>query len=113
MAKFRKDGIYGHKIKDIDLKTCYYCGASIDEYSRTVDHLIPESRGGIRAKANIVPSCGDCNRLKANQTPEEFKLTVQSIMYFEKLNYDKRRGYLSRVVKNVTKIISSKDDKKQ
>jgi hypothetical protein len=113
MAKFRKDGIYGHRIKDVDLNTCYYCMTTVDEHSRTVDHLIPESRGGIRAKANIVPSCGDCNRLKANQTPEEFKKTVQSIMYYERVSYNKRKGYLSKVLKNISRLIDSKNGKKQ
>lgn len=87
--------------------------ASIDEHSRTVDHLIPESRGGIRAKANIVPSCGDCNRLKANQTPEEFKLTIQSILYHERINYNRQKGYLSKVLKSVGRIIDSKNGKTQ
>ncbi len=30
----------------IDLSVCMYCKCTLDEYSRTVDHLFPKSRGG-------------------------------------------------------------------
>ena len=110
----RKKGlIYGHGIKNIDLNVCYYCKKSIDDYTRTVDHLIPESQGGIRANANKVPSCSDCNRMKANQTPEEFSKTVSSIIYYEKLEFGRRKAYLTKVMKNTAILIDSKKSRKK
>ena len=48
----------------VDLSVCAYCKCRLDDYSRTVDHLIPKSRGGKLSNANKVPSCGDCNKMK-------------------------------------------------
>jgi 5-methylcytosine-specific restriction endonuclease McrA len=51
---------------------CYYCGNPLDEYSRTVDHILPKSRGGVLSKKNKVYSCLQCNQLKGDMTPDEF-----------------------------------------
>ena len=100
--------IYGANIK-IDLDVCTYCGDPIDDYSRTVDHLIPESRGGILAKKNKVPCCKDCNKLKDNMTPEEF---VQHLERFVRMLQSAHRKQVDRLKKirlNTQKIIDSKD----
>lgn len=47
--------------------TCAYCG----DYANTVDHVLPESRGGGWTWGNLVAACGNCNEFKAAQTPEE------------------------------------------
>lgn len=47
--------------------TCAYCGG----HARTVDHLIPESRGGGWTWGNLVAACAACNCLKADRTPNE------------------------------------------
>ena len=51
---------------------CYYCGNALDEYSRTVDHILPKSKGGVLSKKNKVYSCLQCNQLKGDKTPDEF-----------------------------------------
>ena len=51
---------------------CYYCGDPLDEYSRTIDHILPKSRGGVLSKKNKVYSCMQCNQLKGDKTPDEF-----------------------------------------
>lgn len=42
---------------------CAYCGARSD--SLEMDHVIPISRGGRHAIANILPACASCNRRKS------------------------------------------------
>jgi 5-methylcytosine-specific restriction endonuclease McrA len=106
----KKGRIYGANV-NIDLQHCFYCGTDVDEFSRTKDHIIPESRGGIRANKNSLPSCGDCNRLKADMTPEEFLRAIKSMIQYEKKTHKSRYGYLSRIQKNLKRLIQSKDGK--
>jgi hypothetical protein len=105
-----KGRIYGADVK-VDINVCFYCEATIDEFSRTADHLIPESRGGIRAKRNKVPCCGDCNRLKGDMNPEEFQRALKAMMSFEARGFKKRLSYLKKISKNVANIIHSKTER--
>lgn len=50
-----------------DRHTCAYCGGQ----AGTVDHLVPQSRGGRNSWLNTVAACSPCNTRKANRTPEE------------------------------------------
>jgi len=56
--RFRKDifTAWDHK--------CAYCEKPDP---RTLDHVIPKSRGGLTVRANLIPSCGDCNLSKSNE----------------------------------------------
>ena len=99
--------VYGANVQ-INLKTCFYCRASLDDYDRTVDHLIPESRGGIRANSNKVPACGACNRLKGDMTPDEFKRALCAMIKLEVREHKKRYGYLRKIEISVEELIASK-----
>lgn len=46
---------------------CGYCGKP----GRTMDHILPKSRGGPATWLNAVNACRDCNEQKADRTPEE------------------------------------------
>ncbi|WP_074133111.1 HNH endonuclease [Mycolicibacterium houstonense] len=46
---------------------CVYCGGHGD----TLDHVVPESRGGQNTWLNLVAACAPCNGRKGNRTPEE------------------------------------------
>jgi len=50
-----------------DRHVCGYCGAK----ATTIDHILPESRGGRWSWANNVAACERCNGRKGNRTPEE------------------------------------------
>lgn len=50
-----------------DSHTCAYCGGHGD----TLDHVIPESRGGQNTWDNLVAACAPCNGRKSNRTPAE------------------------------------------
>lgn len=49
-------------------RRCAYCGQPAD----TDDHVLPRSKGGTRARANMVPACGPCNSSKNGRTPEDW-----------------------------------------
>ncbi len=55
-----------------DKGICTYCG----EPGRTVDHIIPKSRGGGSTWQNLVTACHGCNGDKADRTPEEAGMTM-------------------------------------
>ena len=47
-------------------RECYWCGKPISRRTQTVtiDHVVPQSRGGGRSLDNLVPCCGPCNQMK-------------------------------------------------
>ncbi|MBM0128013.1 HNH endonuclease [Pimelobacter simplex] len=50
-----------------DRHRCAYCG----DHATTIDHLLPQSRGGGWTWMNTVAACSRCNGRKANRTPAE------------------------------------------
>ena len=57
-----------------DHHRCAYCKAKAE----TVDHLLPQSRGGGNTWLNTVAACTRCNNLKANRTPSEAGMLLAS-----------------------------------
>jgi 5-methylcytosine-specific restriction endonuclease McrA len=49
---------------------CAYCGTP---HPRTVDHIMPTSRGGDHRRKNLAPACKRCNSEKGNRTPAEWR----------------------------------------
>jgi 5-methylcytosine-specific restriction endonuclease McrA len=47
---------------------CIYCGNE----AKTIDHLIPLSRGGSNGVENLAPACLSCNSSKGAKTYEEY-----------------------------------------
>lgn len=62
--------------RDINPDACRYCGISLTDRRRTVDHVIPLTRGGEHARANLVPCCQPCNSSKNARTPDEMGWTA-------------------------------------
>ena len=54
--------------------TCAYCQLWFERL--TQDHVIPISRGGAHAVANIVPACRSCNARKYARTPEQAGMPI-------------------------------------
>jgi 5-methylcytosine-specific restriction endonuclease McrA len=90
--------------KGYNLEVCAYCLRSLDNNSRTTDHIFPKSRGGIRSNHNKVPACGDCNKLKGNMNIKEFSRALNSLIFYEVENHKKTLGYLKKVKINVERI---------
>lgn len=51
---------------------CYYCGCQVTCKTRTIDHMIPVSRGGMSDMDNLVLACITCNQAKNNRTVREW-----------------------------------------
>lgn len=49
-----------------DRFTCCYCGRAPPVVILEVDHVVPRSRGGNDGPTNLITSCRDCNRGKAD-----------------------------------------------
>lgn len=58
--------------------TCQYCGAQPGREELTIDHVLPRSRGGRTDWENVTTACGECNRRKANKTPEEAHMPLKT-----------------------------------
>jgi 5-methylcytosine-specific restriction endonuclease McrA len=64
--RFRKKVLFNR-----DGWKCQYCGTKLGWHNITIDHVMPQSRGGDTTWLNCVTSCRPCNRCKDNKTPEE------------------------------------------
>lgn len=78
-----------------DHYVCQYCGKKCMGKDLTLDHILPESRGGPFAWDNLVTCCRDCNRKKDDRTPEEAGMTLLKVP--RRLNVHTSR-YLLRLV---------------
>jgi hypothetical protein len=50
---------------------CHYCGEKVTEENATLDHLIPQCKGGKHTKSNLKTSCLVCNSIKSGKIYEE------------------------------------------
>lgn len=64
-----------------DRYTCAYCGGVFKECDLEMEHIHPESRGGLLTWMNIVASCRGCNSRKADRTPEEARMPLLYVPY--------------------------------
>jgi 5-methylcytosine-specific restriction endonuclease McrA len=65
-VSYTKNNIYRR-----DDFVCQYCAEKTRKEKITVDHVIPESRGGLSVWDNTVSACSGCNAVKDNRTPQE------------------------------------------
>lgn len=59
-------------ILERDNWTCAYCG----KFGNTIDHVIPQCRGGKSTYGNQVASCKSCNNKKGHQTLNRAGMTL-------------------------------------
>jgi len=59
-----------------DQHTCQYCGHKEAANKLTLDHILPQSRGGKTVWENLVTSCRKCNSKKGDRTPKEANMTL-------------------------------------
>ncbi len=62
-----------------DAWQCQYCGKHVTHRDATIDHIMPDSRGGPTSWRNCTTACKPCNRRKDNMTPEEAGMTLRSV----------------------------------
>lgn len=51
---------------------CEYCRCSLPLAEGTVDHYVPQARGGTNAQRNLRWSCIGCNRSKGDRMPADW-----------------------------------------
>lgn len=61
-----------------DKMTCQYCGAKPGSELLSIDHILPSSKGGLTTWENCALCCVDCNRKKADRTPEQAGMKLLS-----------------------------------
>lgn len=66
-------------------KKCFYCGCELNDSNRTIDHVIPLSKGGKNTLENVVPCCFGCNNKKGTKTIREFLAKLQMDEYIKKI----------------------------
>jgi len=57
---------------------CAYCGDVMDSVTRTIDHVVPQKRGGSDGAENLLPCCKSCNTQKSDKLIEEFRVWVMT-----------------------------------
>lgn len=62
-----------------DRYTCQYCGLQPGPSELTVDHVVPRSRGGVSSWENCVLACVECNKVKADRSPEKAGLKLRKV----------------------------------
>jgi 5-methylcytosine-specific restriction endonuclease McrA len=99
--------------KGINLNICVYCKKTLDEYSRTIDHLYPKSRGGKLSNSNKVPCCGDCNKMKGDLSLWEFAKALNGLIFYEHSKHKESLAHLKKIKLNVENLINERDRKKK
>ncbi|ASL16253.1 HNH endonuclease [Mycobacterium intracellulare] len=59
------------ELMERDHWTCHYCGEAVTEMTATLDHIIPQSGGGLSIPGNLTTACLSCNSIKSGRTYEE------------------------------------------
>jgi len=54
-----------------DKWTCQYCGQKVTRENATLDHYVPQSKGGEHSKENLRTCCLICNSIKSGKAFEE------------------------------------------
>lgn len=68
-VKFTRQNVF-----ERDKNICQYCGHKFDRKDLNIDHVVPRQHGGLTTWTNVVCSCIECNRRKANRTPEQARM---------------------------------------
>ncbi len=73
---YRKRAYSKGHIFQRDSHMCQYCGTTQPPQSLTLDHILPQSRGGKSSWENLVTCCKKCNCNKGDRTPKEADMVL-------------------------------------
>lgn len=71
-----------------DAFTCQYCGRRPPEIVLEVDHIHPQSKGGLDELLNLITSCYDCNRGKSAKVISEIAPRPDADLMFLKVQQE-------------------------
>ena len=92
-----------------DGMACAYCGATVEDGTLlTLDHLMPDSRGGSNAPTNLVTACRRCNCARGNRTVRSFCRATA-----EYLNHDAKAETIERHVRNCARRQLPRDEARE
>ena len=98
-ASFRK-AMYELTYELKGRNVCEYCGKTFLDEDMTLDHMIPQERGGPTITNNLVPSCKECNSKKSNMTAEQY-IKYKNLSGTEKKKYfESFKEYVKCMKKN-------------
>lgn len=89
---FHKVSLSRENVFKRDDHTCVYCGET-NKRVLTIDHVIPQSKGGPNTWDNLVTACKKCNGEKSDLTLEEYGRTIpkparpHSLMLLKKVKH--------------------------
>ena len=69
--------------------TCQYCGEKVTKDNATLDHYIPQSKGGKNTKDNLRTLCLVCNGIKSSKAFEEAAPFILKSIQERRKRYDK------------------------
>lgn len=75
--------IWRREIKEKWEHKCAYCGFT---ENLTIDHIVPQSKGGVDFTKNVVCACHDCNQSKGH---EHWKLWYVQQDFYTEDRFDK------------------------
>lgn len=103
----------GFSKSGVNLDVCAFCKITLDDYSRTIEHLYPKSRGGKLSNSNKVPCCGDCNKLKGNMNIVEFSRALNGLIFYEHTKHKENLSHLKKIKLNVESLINDRNGRKR
>jgi hypothetical protein len=80
--------MWRNNIKEQWEHTCAYCES---EENITLDHIIPQCKGGLDVKTNVVPCCHSCNQSKGHIPWEQW---YYNQYFFSYENYEKIKNWM-------------------
>ena len=63
-SKSEAKRLWRQNIKDAWNQECAYCGS---DQNITLDHILPQCKGGLDIKTNVVACCHSCNQSKGHE----------------------------------------------
>jgi 5-methylcytosine-specific restriction endonuclease McrA len=80
--------IWRKDIKESWNHKCAYCES---EDNLTIDHIVPQSKGGLDTTTNVVCSCHSCNQSKGH---EHWKLWYVQQDFYSEERFDKIENWM-------------------
>jgi len=80
--------MWRQKIKEEWGHQCAYCGS---EENLTIDHIVPQSKGGLDNTKNVVCCCHSCNQSKGH---EHWKLWYVQQNFYSEEKFDKIENWM-------------------